>query len=100
MIMLKEVGVDPVPNYTRDIKQGIARWTLTFMFQILTHWRQNFLHVMSNFFNHSWTTMMAYVDLKLPMQMDMFYILAGRSNIIHSSLSFIVLRCNNQNVLL
>ena len=26
MIMLKHVGVDPVPNYTRDIKQGIARW--------------------------------------------------------------------------
>ncbi len=26
MIMLKEVGVDPVPNYTRDIKQGVARW--------------------------------------------------------------------------
>ncbi len=26
MIMLKDVGVDPVPNYTRDIKQGIARW--------------------------------------------------------------------------
>ena len=26
MILLKEVGVDPVPNYTRDIKQGIARW--------------------------------------------------------------------------
>jgi catechol 2,3-dioxygenase-like lactoylglutathione lyase family enzyme len=26
MIMLKVVGVDPVPNYTRDIKQGIARW--------------------------------------------------------------------------
>src|SRR5690349_10904462 len=26
MIMLKSVGVDPVPNYTRDIKQGIARW--------------------------------------------------------------------------
>jgi len=26
MIMLKEVGVDPVPNYTRDVKQGIARW--------------------------------------------------------------------------
>ena len=26
MIMLKAVGVDPVPNYTRDIKQGIARW--------------------------------------------------------------------------
>ena len=26
MIILKEIGVDPVPNYTRDIKQGIARW--------------------------------------------------------------------------
>ena len=26
MIMLKQVGVDPVPNYTRDVKQGIARW--------------------------------------------------------------------------
>ena len=26
MIMFKAVGVDPVPNYTRDIKRGIARW--------------------------------------------------------------------------
>ena len=26
MILLKSIGVDPVPNYTRDIKQGIARW--------------------------------------------------------------------------
>jgi len=26
MIMFKEVGVEPVPNYTRDIKQGIAAW--------------------------------------------------------------------------
>jgi len=26
MIMMKDVGVEPVPNYTRDIKQGIARW--------------------------------------------------------------------------
>jgi len=25
-IMFKDVGVEPVPNYTRDIKQGIARW--------------------------------------------------------------------------
>lgn len=30
MIMLKAVGVDPVPNYTRDIKQGIARWDAYF----------------------------------------------------------------------
>ena len=26
MIMFKAVGVAPVPNYTRDVKQGIARW--------------------------------------------------------------------------
>src|SRR6476620_9250345 len=26
MIILKDIGVEPVPNYTRDIKQGIARW--------------------------------------------------------------------------
>ena len=26
MIMVKAVGVEPVPNYTRDIQQGIARW--------------------------------------------------------------------------
>ena len=26
MILLKEVGVEPVPNYSRDIKRGIARW--------------------------------------------------------------------------
>ena len=25
-ILMKEVGVPSVPNYTRDIKQGIARW--------------------------------------------------------------------------
>ena len=25
-ILLKAVGVDPVPNCTRDVKQGIARW--------------------------------------------------------------------------
>lgn len=26
MIIIKDIGVDPVPNYTRDIKKGIARW--------------------------------------------------------------------------
>ncbi|HKO96830.1 MAG TPA: VOC family protein [Pyrinomonadaceae bacterium] len=25
-ILLKDIGVAPVPNYTRDIKKGIARW--------------------------------------------------------------------------
>jgi catechol 2,3-dioxygenase-like lactoylglutathione lyase family enzyme len=26
MIMLKHVGVEPLPNHTRGVKQGIARW--------------------------------------------------------------------------
>lgn len=26
MIMLKDIGVTPVPNYTRDIKKGFAPW--------------------------------------------------------------------------
>ena len=26
MIMFKDVGVDPVPNYTRDVRKGVARW--------------------------------------------------------------------------
>lgn len=26
MILFKAIGVEPVPNYTRDIQQGIARW--------------------------------------------------------------------------
>ena len=26
MIMLKAVGVDPLPNYKRDVKKGVARW--------------------------------------------------------------------------
>src|SRR5215471_13165806 len=25
-IILKQIGVEPVPNYTRDIQKGIARW--------------------------------------------------------------------------
>lgn len=26
MIMVKAIGVDPVPNCTRDVKKGVARW--------------------------------------------------------------------------
>lgn len=26
MIMFKDIGVEPVPNHTRDVKKGIARW--------------------------------------------------------------------------
>jgi len=25
-ILMKDIGVAPVPNYTRDVKKGIARW--------------------------------------------------------------------------
>jgi catechol 2,3-dioxygenase-like lactoylglutathione lyase family enzyme len=25
-ILLKDIGVDPLPNYTRDVKKGIVRW--------------------------------------------------------------------------
>lgn len=25
-IMFKDIGVDPVPNYTKDIKEGVAPW--------------------------------------------------------------------------
>ena len=30
MIMFKNVGVEPLPNYTRDVKKGIARWDAYF----------------------------------------------------------------------
>ena len=26
MIILKDVGIDPLPNYRRDVKKGWARW--------------------------------------------------------------------------
>jgi len=26
MLMFKDVGVNPMPNYTRNVKKGIARW--------------------------------------------------------------------------
>ncbi len=26
MIMMKAIGVEPVPNHTRDVQQGLARW--------------------------------------------------------------------------
>jgi len=33
MVMFKDVDVDPVPNYTRDIGHGIARWDAYFYVQ-------------------------------------------------------------------
>jgi len=53
MIMFKDVGVDPVPNYTRDIKQGILAGT---------RWRQNSCRAMSSFPSHSKTPAMGCGD--------------------------------------
>lgn len=33
MLMFKAIGVEPIPNHTRDIKQGIARWDTYFYVQ-------------------------------------------------------------------
>jgi len=59
MIILKAIGVDPVPNYTRDIKQGIDVGMLIYMFQILMHWPQNSCRGMSSFLKPSKTAKMA-----------------------------------------
>ena len=48
MIMFKAVGVEPVPNYTRDIKQGIARWDAYLHVPDRTRWRQNSCRAMSS----------------------------------------------------
>jgi hypothetical protein len=62
MIMFKAVGVDPVPNYTRDVQKGIAAGTPTSMSPIRTRWRQSSRRGMSSFLNHSKIPMMACVD--------------------------------------
>src|SRR5262245_21422378 len=46
MIMFKHVGVEPVPNYTRDVKQASPAGTPTSTFPIQTRWRQSSRHAM------------------------------------------------------
>jgi hypothetical protein len=53
MIMMKAIGVDPVPNYTRDIKQGIARWDAYLHVPDPDALAANSRHVMSSFLYHS-----------------------------------------------
>jgi hypothetical protein len=62
MIMFKDVGVDPVPNYTRDVKKGIARGTRISMSPTRTRWQQNSHRATSNSLNHSRIPMTVYVD--------------------------------------
>ena len=48
MIMLKAIGVDPLPNYTRDIKQGWPAGMRTFMSPIQMPWLQSSRRAMSS----------------------------------------------------
>ena len=53
MIMLKDVGVEPLPNYKRDVKKRVSpAGTHSLMSRILTHWRPNLLRAMSSFPSH------------------------------------------------
>jgi hypothetical protein len=51
MIMCKDVGVDPLPNCKRDIKQGVARWGVYLHVPIRTRWRRNSRRAMSSSLN-------------------------------------------------
>jgi hypothetical protein len=64
MIMFKDVGVDPVPNYTRDIKKVSPAGTRISMSQTRTRWRQNSCRATSSFPSHSATPTMGCVDSK------------------------------------
>jgi hypothetical protein len=48
MIMFKDVGVDPVPNYTRGVKYASPAGTPTSMSLIRTRWRQSSRRAVSN----------------------------------------------------
>ncbi len=74
MIMLKDVGVEPLPNYKRDVKKGWARWDAYLHAPIQTRWQQNSRHAMSSFLNHSRTTVMVCVDSNSRTPMDTFCI--------------------------
>jgi len=52
MIMLKAIGVDPVPNYTRDVRKASPDGTLTSPFRIRMHWRPNSRRATSLCRNH------------------------------------------------
>ena len=48
-ILLKDVGVAPLPNYKRDVKKVSPAATHSLTSRILTHWRPNLLRAMSSF---------------------------------------------------
>jgi hypothetical protein len=52
-ILLKEVGVAPLPNYKRDNQKRVSpAGTHSLSSRILTHWRPNLLRAMSSFPSH------------------------------------------------
>ena len=72
MIILKDIGVDPVPNYTRDIKKGIARWDAYLHVPDPDALAAEFSSRNVEFFHHSKTTraMMVCGDLRSRMLTD------------------------------
>ena len=52
MIILKDVGVDPIPNYTGISNKALHAGTLTCMLKTLMPWRQNLHHATSSFLYH------------------------------------------------
>src|SRR5258705_13375278 len=51
-ILMKDIGVAPVPNYTRDKKKVSPAGTHSSSSRILTHWRPNLLRARSSFSSH------------------------------------------------
>ena len=65
MIIVKDVGVVPLPNYTRDVKKGWAAGTRTSMSPIRTRWQQSSRRATSSSSKHSRrTATMACADSK------------------------------------
>ena len=77
MIMLKDVGVDPLPNYKREAG---ARWTPTSTFPILMRWRRNLHHATSDFRSHSKTRMTGCVGSRSRTAMATFCSSVVRGN--------------------
>ena len=77
MIMLKDVGVDPLPNHPRDIWEGWARWDAHPTFQTRTRWQPNSHHATSSSGNPSRTTTMACAGLHFRIPTDTCCISVG-----------------------
>ena len=92
MIILKDVGVDPVPNYTRDIKKGIARWDAYLHVPDPDALAAEFSSRNVEFFNHSRTAKMAMMvcgDLRSRTLTDIYCSSDDLS--MHNSNSFILI---------